>query len=225
MEDPALLLPDLGSDVPFPRLDFISELEKVLKRPLPILTKSTAHEQMIELFKNHALAIPPNPSLPQLLDKLSASFFEPQCIQPTFIVHHPECRSPLSKSFGHPHLDGQRIAARAGFSAKGQELANMYEEENSPDEQRRKFEEQLHYRAETSAEGMDIDEQYLDALTWGLPSVGGWGCGIERLYDIDRDQPHRRCLELWDVEERRCQITIYVVSTKSTQHLRIFSGP
>ena len=64
---------------------------------------------------------------------------------------------------------------------KGQEIANMYEEENSPFEQRRKFEEQLQYRTEAPDDDIETDESYLDALTWGLPPVGGWGCGIERL--------------------------------------------
>ena len=177
----ALSPPNLESDVPFQRLDFVSELEKVLKHPLPKLTEPAAHERMIQLFANHVLPMPPNPSLPQLLDKLSAYFLEPQCTKPTFIVHHPECMSPLSKSFEHPHIEGQRVAARAELFVKGQELANMYEEENSPLEQRRKFEEQLQYRIGSTGYDMDIDEQYLDALTWGMPPVGGWGCGIERL--------------------------------------------
>ena len=64
----------------------------------------------------------------------------------------------------------------------------MYEEENSPFEQRRKFEAQLRYKRggvssnsnELKEEG-GINESYLEALEWGLPPTGGWGCGIDRL--------------------------------------------
>ena len=76
----------------------------------------------------------------------------------------------------------------------------MYEEENSPFEQRRKFEEQLKYNGDNSSSssnssssgdgddeqgkekvGGEINESYLEALEWGLPPTAGWGCGIERL--------------------------------------------
>ena len=55
----------------------------------------------------------------------------------------------------------------------------MYEEENSPFEQRRKFVQQLEYRDDEN-EAM-VDENYLEALEWGLPPTGGWGCGVDRL--------------------------------------------
>ena len=60
-----------------------------------------------------------------------------------------------------------------------QEIVNTYEEENSPFEQRRKLINQVSYR--TAANDKDIDESFLEALEWGLPPTGGWGCGIDRL--------------------------------------------
>lgn len=59
----------------------------------------------------------------------------------------------------------------------------MYEEENSPFEQRRKFEIQLGFQedaVEVEGDGK-MDESYLQALQWGLPPTGGWGCGVDRL--------------------------------------------
>jgi len=55
----------------------------------------------------------------------------------------------------------------------------MYEEENSPFEQRKKFEEQLKWRDEENKAG--VDESYLQALELALPPTGGWGCGVDRL--------------------------------------------
>lgn len=61
-------------------------------------------------------------------------------------------------------------------------MVNTYEEENSPFEQRRKFEEQAKYSKAAEAEGEgEIDETYLEAMEWGLPATGGWGCGVDRL--------------------------------------------
>ncbi|KAI7385867.1 hypothetical protein KC336_g17889 [Hortaea werneckii] len=59
----------------------------------------------------------------------------------------------------------------------------MYEEENSPFAQRRNFLEQLRYRAvDGEGDGVkDVDESYLEALEWGMPPTGGWGCGVDRL--------------------------------------------
>ena len=67
----------------------------------------------------------------------------------------------------------------------GREYVNAYEEENSPFEQRRKFVMQQEYHpngtAGTEAEGVNIDESYLEVLEWGMPPTGGWGCGLDRL--------------------------------------------
>lgn len=73
----------------------------------------------------------------------------------------------------------QRVAARAELFIAGKEVVNTYEEENSPFEQRRKFKEQIKYRDDENR--TDIDESYIEALEWGLPPTGGWGCGIDRL--------------------------------------------
>ena len=113
-----------------------------------------------------------------MLDRLSSIYLEPLCSGPTFILNHPECMSPLAKSYEDPEL-GQRISARAELFVGGQEMVNTYEEENSPFEQRRKFIEQKGYSPKDHE--AEIDENYIEALEWGLPPTGGWGCGIDRL--------------------------------------------
>ncbi|KAJ5574584.1 hypothetical protein N7450_008483 [Penicillium hetheringtonii] len=72
------------------------------------------------------------------------------------------------------------VAARGELFIEGKEVVNTYEEENSPFEQRRKFEDQLRF-SKAAGEPGEVDENYLEALEWGLPSTGGWGCGIDRL--------------------------------------------
>lgn len=176
-------LPKLTIDftLPFARLDFVPALEAAIKQPLPSLTSPTAAQDLLCLFSALEQPVPTNPTLPRLLDRLSSLYLEPQCEAPTFITHHPECLSPLAKSFMHPTTN-QRVAARAELFVKGQEMVNLYEEENSPFEQRRKFEDQLRYREDGQGKpGGAINESYLEALEWGLPPTGGWGCGIDRL--------------------------------------------
>lgn len=166
----------------YPRLPFIPTLEQEMGRDLPDLNTPQALGHLKQLFESLDMSIPANPTLPRLLDTLCGRFIEPLCKKPTFITEHPAVMSPLSKSFQCPKT-GQMISARAELFIEGQEYANMYEEENSPFEQRRKFIEQQKLR-EIDGEGdgrVEIDESYLEALEWGLPPTGGWGMGIDRL--------------------------------------------
>lgn len=170
---------EIDFDQRYQRIDFITGLETALRTKLPDLSSGDAEVRLRSLLSDHSLLLPANPTLPRLLDHLASVYLEPQCERPTWIINHPECLSPLSKSFIHPE-NGQRVAARAELFIKHQELVNTYEEENSPHEQRRKFENQLKYNHAEHSEAV-IDENYLQALEWGMPPTGGWGCGIERL--------------------------------------------
>ncbi|KAI9659987.1 MAG: hypothetical protein M1821_001339 [Bathelium mastoideum] len=184
---------DINFSIPFKRLEFIPAIEAAIGRSLPDLSHPNAQQEFISIFHTLDLEIPASPSLPRLLDALSSAYLEPQCTNPTFITHHPECLSPLSKSFYDPHT-GQRIAARVELFINSREYVNAYEEENSPFEQRRKFEDQLRYRQLAGGSGKPgdtgaadsegpatVDESYLEALEWGLPPTGGWGCGVDRI--------------------------------------------
>ena len=171
-----IAVPNLS--VPFDRVDFIPAIEARIGRCLPDLSLPDAEVKLARILEDCSISNPNSHTLPQMLDRLSTLYIEPYCTNPTFIVNHPECLSPLSKSFHHPLL-GQRVAARAELFVNSCEIVNTYEEENSPFEQRRKFLEQLSYR--TNGNDKSIDESYLEALEWGLPPTGGWGCGIERL--------------------------------------------
>ena len=170
---------DLEFKPPYRQLAYIPALSSAMKTKLPHLDSSDAESQLSHVFAMRNIKLPTPPTIPRMLDKLFAKYVEPQCKEPTWIINHPECLSPLSKSFQHPK-HGYQVAARAELYVNGQELVNTYEEENSPIEQRRKFEAQLHYK-DPEAASDKVDESYLEALQWGMPPTGGWGCGIERL--------------------------------------------
>ncbi|KAA8642323.1 putative lysyl-tRNA synthetase [Aspergillus tanneri] len=170
---------EVDFSTPFRRIDFIPGIEEKINRKLPDLESAYALNQVRHLFTDLALPLPEKPTLPRLLDALCSTYIEPECVNPTFIINPPECLSPLSKSFIHPTTK-QRVAARGELFIEGKEVVNTYEEENSPFEQKRKFEDQVRYSKDAD-ETEEIDESYLEALQWGLPSTGGWGCGIDRL--------------------------------------------
>ncbi|KAJ5444371.1 Lysine--tRNA ligase [Penicillium daleae] len=158
---------------PFRRIDFIPGIEAQISRSLPDLSSPDALTNMHTLFHDLSLPLPTNATLPRLLDELCATYLEPTCTDPTFIINPPECLSPLSKSFIHPTTK-QVVAARGELFIEGKEVVNTYEEENSPFEQRRKFEDQVRF-SKGGEEGVEVDESYLEALEWGASCNGGLG--------------------------------------------------
>lgn len=177
-EFPSLEAPNgIDFSSPFAQLPFIPTIEKASGSKMPDLASSTATQDVLAMFNVLDLSIPPNPSLPRLLDTLAEKYIEPLCINPTFITQHPEALSPLSKSY-LDETTGQRVASRVELFIRGNEYVNAYEEENSPFEQRRKFVMQQDFHPD--GEGK-VDESYLEVLEWGMPPTGGWGCGLDRL--------------------------------------------
>lgn len=185
-----ILEPEIDFTSPYPQISFIPGLSNAIRKVLPDwrFPDLDDEESLIYLqrtYRNLDMSLPAEPTIPRLLDGLSAKFLEPRCQTPTFITYHPECMAPLAKSERRSSpTEGPNashsVSIRAELFIKGREYVNCYEEENSPIDQRRKFEEQLavHQDAETPKA---IDESYLSALEWGMPPTGGWGCGIDRI--------------------------------------------
>ncbi|KAI1106229.1 lysyl-tRNA synthetase [Jackrogersella minutella] len=182
LEKPKIQLPE-GS---WMQIEFIPALEETLGIKFPDLSEPDALSKLIGLLDGRTTFTQgPKLTLAKLLDELAGEYLEPMSLnQPLFIIHHPACMSPLSKSFICPKT-GQPVSARAELFIEGREIANMYEEENSPFEQRRKLELQIESQKDNPAannEGpSEVDESYVQALEYGLPPTGGWGCGIDRL--------------------------------------------
>ncbi len=102
---------------------------------------------------------------------------EPHLIQPTIIYDFPLAVSPLSKQ----KPDDPDWVERFEFYIGGFELGNAFSELNDPHEQRRRFEQQLQNKARGDEEAHAMDEDYLRALSYGLPPTAGEGIGIDRL--------------------------------------------
>jgi len=113
----------------------------------------------------------------KLLGAIFDEVVESKLIQPTIIYDYPREISPLSKT----RSDDPETAERFELFVGGMEIANAYSELNDPEEQRNRFEEQLRERGRGDEEAHGMDEDYIRALSYGMPPTAGEGIGIDRL--------------------------------------------
>lgn len=115
--------------------------------------------------------------LAQKIVLLFEEFVEADLIQPTFIIDYPKSISPLSKA----SPSNPNIAERFELFINGMECANGFSELNDPREQYERFVDQMSERDKGDDEAMVLDEDYIRALSYGMPPAAGIGIGIDRL--------------------------------------------
>ncbi|MEM7362063.1 MAG: lysine--tRNA ligase [Bacteroidota bacterium] len=120
----------------------------------------------------------------KLLDELFGATCEPHIIQPTFITDYPIETSPLAKK----HRDDPNLVERFEVICNGKEILNAFSELNDPVDQRRRFEAQAQLAKRGDEEAMVLDEDFIRALSYGMPPTVGLGIGIDRLTMIMTNQ-------------------------------------
>ena len=120
-----------------------------------------------------------------ILNLLFEEYVEEHLIQPTFVMDHPVEISPLTKK----KPDNPDYVERFEFYINGWEMANAYSELNDPIDQRKRFEAQEELKAMGDEEANSIDEDFLNALSIGMPPTGGIGFGIDRMVMIMTNSP------------------------------------
>jgi len=142
-----------------------------------------------DLFKKaQVLQLAPDKKLGwgRLVDLIFKKICRPKLIQPTFIINHPVEISPLAKRRPENPKQVERFQIFAG----GVELGNGFSELNDPLDQRARFEEQMKLRAAGDKEAQILDEEFLEALEYGLPPTAGFGMS-ERLFAFLMDKSIR----------------------------------
>ncbi|KAL7246486.1 hypothetical protein ACSBR2_001558 [Camellia fascicularis] len=163
---------------PFRRVDMIEELEKMANLSIPKdFSSDETNRDLADACMKFDVKCPPPQTTTRLLDKLVGHFLEETCVNPTFIINHPEIMSPLAKW----HRSKPGLTERFELFVNKREVCNAYTELNDPVVQRQRFADQLKDRQSGDDEAMALDETFCTALEYGLPPTGGWGLGIDRL--------------------------------------------
>lgn len=140
-------------------------------------TNVTDLEEARAMAKELNVPVEPSFGIGKIINACFEEYVEDKLIQPTFITGHPKEISPLAKS----NPDNPEITDRFEAYIYGREICNGFTELNDPLDQRERFLKQVEERANGDEEANMMDEDFVNALEYGLPPTGGLGIGIDRL--------------------------------------------
>ena len=171
-------VPELTANVPaferpYKRVEWLPSLNAAAGTDVSLLDDA----KLRALAARVGVERPESMSAPKVLDEMFQALVESKLVKPTFVVDYPVELSPLAK----PKRGNPTLTERFELFANGKELANAFSELNDPLDQRRRFEAQAKLRAAGDEEAVGVDEDYLRAMEYGMPPMGGVGIGVDRL--------------------------------------------
>ena len=159
--------------VPWPRVEF----SQLIRKYTALNVEEINLESLERKAKEFNLKLEKGLGKAEILDEIYKKFIRPKIWEPTFIIHFPLGFQTLARSL---EKNPQKLAnfqlVTAGF-----ELINAFSELNDPTEQRKRFEEQKKLMEAGFKEAHPLDEDFLEALEYGMPPAAGFGMGIDRL--------------------------------------------
>jgi lysyl-tRNA synthetase class 2 len=176
---------------PFPRIEWLPSLNQALGADVLALGDEEIRAAARRFCDQNVDGL----SRPKLMDELFQALVESRIEEPTFVVDYPVELSPLAK----PKRGAPGLTERFELFAHGRELANAFSELNDPLDQRQRFEAQARLRAAGDMEATGVDEDYLRAMEYGMPPMGGVGIGIDRLFMYLTGTPNIRDVILFPI--------------------------
>ncbi|UOF94312.1 MAG: lysine--tRNA ligase [Bacteroides sp.] len=161
---------------PYTKLTFYDAIKNICK----IDMINSSYEDIKIYCNNNNIGITSGNRVDIALDIFDKKV-QPKLIDPTFIIDYPYQSTPLAKK----HRNNSSLVERFELFINGKEIANAYSEENNPIEQRNKLEKQL---IENENSENILDEDFLNAMEYGMPPTSGLGIGIDRLIMIFTNQ-------------------------------------
>lgn len=158
----------------FTEIPLIESLYKIGGVPQDIVEDK---EKILEFLKANNLEAKANLNLGQLQGELFDEFVEAKLINPTFITQYPVEISPLARR----NDENQALTDRFELFIAGKEIANAFSELNDPLDQLQRFEEQMAAKDSGDDEAHEMDEDFVNALSYGMAPTAGQGIGIDRL--------------------------------------------
>jgi lysyl-tRNA synthetase class 2 len=166
----------------WPEVDYVH----VFKEMNGLNPLTASRDELFEKAQSLGLAPEHNLQKGRLIDLIYKKTVRPTLVQPCFLINTPIIISPLAKA----SAENSEIAERFQIVACGTELGNGFSELNDPQEQRRRLEDQMKLKEKGDKEAMELDEDFLRALEYGMPPTAGFGMS-ERVFAILMDKPVR----------------------------------
>ncbi|MDQ4024530.1 MAG: lysine--tRNA ligase [Actinomycetota bacterium] len=165
---------------PFARKTMFEVVQEVTGTDLATPWTKGDHDAIATFARDAGVHLKDGWSPGKVVSEIFEDLAEKRLFEPTFVVGYPKDVSPLAKD--HRSIPG--FTEQADLILAGVEIAPIYSELNDPEEQRRRFQQQAAARAAGDEEGMVPDEDFLEALAYGMPPAGGFGLGLDRLLTV-----------------------------------------
>ncbi len=179
VKDNPLIIGKLNFDGEWPRIDYFDIFLEKTGIDLNDFLKNDANKNLVKEIKKIGI---PNINFKagtgRIIDQVYKRLVRPNIKGPAFLIHHPVLISPLAKRKENEPQKTERFQ----ILINGSEIGNGFSELNDPLDQRARFYEQARLREMGDKEAQMIDEDFINALEYGMPPTAGFGVGIDRLF-------------------------------------------
>ena len=165
-----------GEEIDFSTFETYT-MSEIIRKYTNLDIDTMSEEALLSAAKKLNIDISSYASYGKIVDEIFSAQCEKKLIQPTFITDYPIEMSPLAKQ----KHDNPKLVERFELFINGKECANAFSELNDPLEQKKRFEEELKNRLKGDLEAMQMDDDFVKALMYGMPPTAGVGIGIDRL--------------------------------------------